>query len=76
MVKYSEATRDFILLSRRWVVERSFAWATRFRRLVKDYKRLPCHYRAVLMPRNKRFRYTVVGSCVGLKVWAPSIRRG
>ncbi|RZI55068.1 MAG: IS5/IS1182 family transposase, partial [Pseudomonas sp.] len=23
---------------RRWVVERSFAWATRFRRLVKDYE--------------------------------------
>lgn len=26
---------------RRWVVERDFAWATRFRRLVKDYERLP-----------------------------------
>ena len=25
----------------RWVVERSFAWATRFRRLAKDYERLP-----------------------------------
>ena len=29
----------FVLLPRRWVVERSFAWATRFRRLVKDYER-------------------------------------
>uniref|UniRef100_UPI0038B31FA0 transposase n=1 Tax=Staphylococcus aureus TaxID=1280 RepID=UPI0038B31FA0 len=28
-----------VLLPRRWVVERSFAWATRFRRLVKDYER-------------------------------------
>lgn len=28
-----------MLLPRRWVVERSFAWATRFRRLVKDYER-------------------------------------
>jgi transposase len=28
-------------LPRRWVVERSFAWATRFRRLVKDYERYP-----------------------------------
>lgn len=27
------------LLPRRWVVERSFAWTTRFRRLVKDYER-------------------------------------
>ena len=28
-----------LLLPRRWVVERSFAWATRCRRLVKDYER-------------------------------------
>jgi transposase len=39
VVKLSEAKRGFILLPRRWVVERSFAWATRFRRLVKDYER-------------------------------------
>ena len=32
--------RDFVLLPRRWVVERSFAWAARFRRLVRDYERL------------------------------------
>ena len=30
-----------MLLPRRWVLERSFAWATRFRRLAKDYERLP-----------------------------------
>ena len=30
-----------MLLPRRWVVERSFAWAARFRRLAKDYERLP-----------------------------------
>jgi transposase len=34
-----EAKRGFVLLPRRWVVERSFAWATRCRRLVKDYER-------------------------------------
>ncbi len=39
VVKLSEAKRGFVLLPRRWVVERSFAWATRFRRLVKDYER-------------------------------------
>ena len=38
MVKLPEAKRGFVLLPRRWVVERSFAWATRFRRLVKDYE--------------------------------------
>ena len=41
VVKHSEAKRGFVLLPRRWVVERSFAWATRFRRLAKDYERLP-----------------------------------
>jgi transposase len=41
VVKLPEAKRGFVLLPRRWVVERSFAWATRFRRLVKDYERLP-----------------------------------
>ncbi|RYG57529.1 IS5 family transposase [bacterium] len=41
VVKLEEAKRGFVLLPRRWVVERSFAWANRFRRLVKDYERLP-----------------------------------
>lgn len=41
VVKLAEAKRGFVLLPRRWVVERSFAWATRFRRLVRDYERLP-----------------------------------
>jgi len=39
VIKLPEAKRGFVLLPRRWVVERSFAWATRFRRLVKDYER-------------------------------------
>ena len=41
VVKHPEAGRGFVLLPRRWVVERDFAWASRFRRLVKDYERLP-----------------------------------
>jgi transposase len=39
VVKLPEAKRGFVLLPRRWIVERSFAWATRCRRLVKDYER-------------------------------------
>lgn len=39
VVNLPEAKRGFVLLPRRWVVERSFAWATRCRRLVKDYER-------------------------------------
>ena len=41
VVKLEEAKRGFVLLPRRWVVERSFGWLARFRRLAKDYERLP-----------------------------------
>ncbi len=40
VVKLPEAKKGFVLLPRRWVVERSFGWVSRFRRLVKDYERL------------------------------------
>jgi transposase len=41
VVKLSTAKRGFALLPRRWVVERSFGWMARFRRLARDYERLP-----------------------------------
>jgi transposase len=41
VVKHTEAKRGFVLLPRRWVVERDFAWVARFRRLARDYERLP-----------------------------------
>lgn len=41
VVKLPEAKRGFVLLPRRWVVERTFAWMTRFRRLARDYERWP-----------------------------------
>jgi transposase len=41
VVRRPAARQGFVLLPRRWVVERSFAWATRFRRLTKDDERLP-----------------------------------
>ena len=41
VVSLPEAKRGFVLLPRRWVVERSFAWSARFRRLARDYERLP-----------------------------------
>jgi transposase len=40
VVQHPLAKRGFVLLPRRWVVERSFAWAARFRRLARDYERL------------------------------------
>jgi transposase len=41
VVKHHEAKHGFVLLPRRWVVECSFGWAARFRRLARDYERLP-----------------------------------
>lgn len=60
VVKLPEAKRGFVLLPRRWVVERSFAWAARFRRLARDYERLPetlagLHYLAFVTLMLKRF---------------------
>src|SRR2546428_13720910 len=47
-------------LSRRWVVERSFAWTTRFRRLVRDYERLPATLAGL---------HLVVFACLMLHHW-------
>ncbi len=41
VAKRPEAQRGFVLVPKRWVVERSFAWVARFRRLARDYERLP-----------------------------------
>ena len=65
--KIDKGGRDFtpdhrrltVLLPRRWVVERSFGWMSRIRRLARDYERLPetlagLHYLAfvILMLKN------------------------
>jgi len=41
VIKLPEAKKGFVLLPRRWVVERSFAWTACFRRLAWDFERLP-----------------------------------
>ena len=60
VVKLPEAKKGFVLLPRRWVVERSFAWAARFRRLARDYERLPetlagLHFLAFAIVLLRRF---------------------
>jgi transposase len=40
VVKHTEVKKGFVLLPRRWVVERTFGWLGRFRRLARDYERL------------------------------------
>jgi hypothetical protein len=39
VVKLPEAKRGFVLLPRRWVIKRSFAWATCFRHHLNDFER-------------------------------------
>jgi putative transposase len=41
IVKRPKGVRSFQVLPRRWVVERTFAWLCKFRRLSKDYEALP-----------------------------------
>ncbi len=40
IVKRSDATKGFMVLPRRWVVERTFSWFGRNRRLAKDFENL------------------------------------
>ncbi len=47
IVKRTELHK-FIVLPRRWVVERTFAWITRSRRTVRDYERLPAHHETIV----------------------------
>ncbi len=41
VIQLPEAKRGFVLLPKRWIVERSNAWMARFRRLARDYERWP-----------------------------------
>jgi transposase len=65
VVKLPEATKGFVLLPRRWVVERSVAWAGRFRRLARDDERLPAtladwHFVAFAILMLRRFVELIV----------------
>jgi transposase len=64
VVKLAEAKKGFVLLPKRWVVERSFAWAARFRRLARDFERTPevleeLHYLAFAILMLHQFMKTI-----------------
>jgi transposase len=49
IVKRSDDSTGFVVLPRRWVVERTFGWLLRYRRLVRDYERRPEHHEAMVL---------------------------
>jgi putative transposase len=73
VVSRPEGSEGFVKLPQRWVVERTFAWLYRSRRLSKDYERLPASSEAMIQvgmihlmlrrlrprrrKRSQRFRY-------------------
>jgi transposase len=48
IVKRSDDATGFVVLPRRWVVERTLAWIAGHRRCVRDYERLPAHHAAMV----------------------------
>ena len=48
IVKRSDDMTGFVVLPRRWVVERSLAWITRHRRCARDYEALTTHHEAMV----------------------------
>ena len=48
IVKRPAGSHTFEVLPRRWVVERTLAWITSYRRCARDYERLPAHHEAAI----------------------------
>lgn len=63
VVKRTDKITGFVVLPRRWVVERTFGWITKHRRCVRDYETLPNHheariYIAMIMTMSRRLTRT------------------
>lgn len=66
VVKRTDKISGFLVLPRRWVVERTFGWITKHRRCVRDYETLPDHheamvYIAMIMTMSRRLARTANG---------------
>ncbi|GAB63732.1 MAG: IS5/IS1182 family transposase [Candidatus Jettenia sp.] len=67
VMKLPHTKKGFVLLPKRWVIERPFAWKSRFRRLVRDYERLPevltgLHFLAFAILMLRRFAEVIFQS--------------
>ena len=65
IVKRSDAARGFVLLPRRWVIERTFGWLVKSRRLVRDHERNPRHHEAFVY-------LAMIGHCARRLTAAPA----
>jgi len=61
IVKRSDHTKGFVVLPKRWVVERTFAWLNRCRRLAKDWECLNRRARAFLLLASLRLMVRRLG---------------
>jgi transposase len=65
VVKLPDVKTGFVLLPKRWVVERRFAWTGRLRRLARDYEQVAetlagLHFVAFAILMLKRFVELIV----------------
>ena len=73
IVKRSDDVKGFQVLPRRWVVERTFGWLIRNRRLARDYERLTATSEAMVKVAMIRLMATrLVGQSV---TWANATER-
>jgi putative transposase len=49
VVKRPKEQKGFVVLPRRWVVERTLGWLGRYRRLSKDYEQHPASEEAIIL---------------------------
>ena len=61
IVKRSDQANGFVLLPKRWVVERNIAWLNRCRRLAQDWECLNRKARAILMLASIRLMVRRIG---------------
>jgi transposase len=61
IVKRSDRAKGFVVLPKRWVVERTLSWLGRCRRLAKDWECLNCKARAFLLLASIRLMVRRLG---------------
>ena len=62
IVKRTDQAKGFVVLPKRWVVERTFAWLNRCRRLAKDWECLNRKARAYVLLASIRLMVRRLGN--------------